>query len=952
MEPDHQETEKNNEKLIDISTIAPAATIVGSSTTNEPGESANFFELDSNFSIMNINDGKKQEEKFPDNQAKVMNLNVIDEVSLSSSSTTNDPNQSAITDPNPDDYLIEPGKQSDNFVDLNFTLNQSKVLDPVELKQTNPAAVLFEEKSNDNDLKKSQQQADYSLEIQDDITNILDEKFDLLEMSNSQISDNNNLDSMNELQNEQIPIMMMNSSSVEIASESLPSEIMDLQPKSINQTDNSVVSMDSSVVEQQQQQTFQGSASDSSHESQKSFIEKFDDSNVADMDFPATTATTNITEQQIIPPIEVDRSSNILEQQQQQPSSVATSFIESEDSRILPVQSSIDQSSLMAGDSMNLSSTFKVSEIVDIPQDSRTEFVEPLIVDETIDSGEKLVEKLVDPFDTMATTISSNTVQSSEQQQKPVPENNPNVDSNEISVSEKQVVPMDDNVENNFGAASTTFNPLPDNNDNLLSGDASTTLSSSSSSMANKPDNLVDEQQHLATSTLVAAAAVEKAISTAVSQTSAVSSSSVLLPTSAPSTTKILSSVDNADDDDVDDVDDEKQVEKSKEIFEKSAKSTSTTSIKNDQIIDDDDDDDFIEEKPVTLNRLEQPQQQQQEEEIFSEQLPPPPQLEPEEQLSSSLLLSSSNVLSANIDDHHSFEPKEIETTTTTASCKQPEQQESDSSELIFQESLSSESPAIEPVFEQKQKQQEKSLKKEQQILVENEQKIMGRKNFRQYSSDNSSAANNLEPDCLQNFIQSLFGPCAADILYWRDPKNSGAVFGIGLVILFSLTIFSVISVVAYTLLFTLLATLSFRVYKNVMQAVNKTDDGHPFKEYLEVDLTPNQERAHEIADQILSHFNCFVNRMRSVLLVEDYVESFKYLFMFWALTFIGSWFNGMTLVILAYIGAFSLPKVYEMNQAQVDHYISMVVSKINEITEKIPFLKKATAAVAEKKDN
>ncbi|KAH9426613.1 Reticulon-like protein [Dermatophagoides pteronyssinus] len=730
-------------------------TIVGSSSTNEPGESANFFELDSNFSIMNINDGKKQEEKFidNDNQAKVMNLNVIDEV----------------------------------------------ILDPVELKQTNPAAVLFEEKSNDNDLKKSQQQADYSLEIQDDITNILDEKFDLLEMSNSQISDNNNLDSMNELQNEQIPIMMMNSSSVEIASESLPSEIMDLQPKSINQTDNSVVSMDSSVVvEQQQQPTFQGSASDSSHESQKSFIEKFDDSNVADMDFPATTATTNITEQQIIPPIEVDRSSNILEQQQQQPSSVATSFIESEDSRILPVQSSIDQSSLMAGDSMNLSSTFKVSEIVDIPQDSRTEFVEPLIVDETIDSGEKLVEKLVDPFDTMATTISSNTVQSSEQQQKPVPENNPNVDSNEISeVSEKQVVPMDDNVENNFGAASTTFNPLPDNNDNLLS--------------------------------------------------------------------------------------------------------------------------------------------------------------EPEEQLSSSLLLSSSNVLSANIDDHHSFEPKEIETTTTTASCKQqqqPEQQESDSSELIFQESLSSESPAIEPVFEQKQKQQEKSLKKEQQILVENEQKIMGRKNFRQYSSDNSSAANNLEPDCLQNFIQSLFGPCAADILYWRDPKNSGAVFGIGLVILFSLTIFSVISVVAYTLLFTLLATLSFRVYKNVMQAVNKTDDGHPFKEYLEVDLTPNQERAHEIADQILSHFNCFVNRMRSVLLVEDYVESFKYLFMFWALTFIGSWFNGMTLVILAYIGAFSLPKVYEMNQAQVDHYISMVVSKINEITEKIPFLKKATAAVAEKKDN
>ncbi|OTF82776.1 reticulon-1-like protein [Euroglyphus maynei] len=74
---------------------------------------------------------------------------------------------------------------------------------------------------------------------------------------------------------------------------------------------------------------------------------------------------------------------------------------------------------------------------------------------------------------------------------------------------------------------------------------------------------------------------------------------------------------------------------------------------------------------------------------------------------------------------------------------------------------------------------------------------------------------------------------------------------------------------------------------------------------------------------------------MRSVLLVEDYVESFKYLFMFWALTFIGSWFNGMTLVILAYIGAFSLPKVYEMHQAQIDQYINLVVSKVHEVTEK-----------------
>lgn len=42
------------------------------------------------------------------------------------------------------------------------------------------------------------------------------------------------------------------------------------------------------------------------------------------------------------------------------------------------------------------------------------------------------------------------------------------------------------------------------------------------------------------------------------------------------------------------------------------------------------------------------------------------------------------------------------------------------------------------------------------------------------------------------------------------------------------------------------------------------------------MDITPNQDRAHEIADQLLSHLNCFLTRMRSVILVEDYVESLK----------------------------------------------------------------------------
>ncbi len=126
-------------------------------------------------------------------------------------------------------------------------------------------------------------------------------------------------------------------------------------------------------------------------------------------------------------------------------------------------------------------------------------------------------------------------------------------------------------------------------------------------------------------------------------------------------------------------------------------------------------------------------------------------------------------------------------------------------------------------------------------------------------------------------------------------------------------------------------------------------------RDYLEIEITPSPDRIHEIVDTVVAHGTCFINRMRSILLVEDIVDSLKvchftlvdkvfvfinsffrqYLLIFWALTYIGGWFNGLTLILLAYIAAFSLPKVYEQNKAQIDQYLELANSKIAEISDK-----------------
>lgn len=174
------------------------------------------------------------------------------------------------------------------------------------------------------------------------------------------------------------------------------------------------------------------------------------------------------------------------------------------------------------------------------------------------------------------------------------------------------------------------------------------------------------------------------------------------------------------------------------------------------------------------------------------------------------------------------------------------------------------------------------------------------------------------------------------NLIYWRDVKKTGIVFGSVMVVLLSLTYLSLISVVAYTSLTILTGTIAFRIYKNIMQAVQKSQDGPPFKEFLEMDTNLEVAKVQEATEVAVTHFNSAVSELKRLFLVEDLVDSVKFGCMLWCLTYIGSWFNGLTLVILAVTALFTLPKVYEQNQAQVDQYVGMVRTQVNDVMAKV----------------
>ncbi|XP_034966848.1 reticulon-4 isoform X2 [Zootoca vivipara] len=190
-----------------------------------------------------------------------------------------------------------------------------------------------------------------------------------------------------------------------------------------------------------------------------------------------------------------------------------------------------------------------------------------------------------------------------------------------------------------------------------------------------------------------------------------------------------------------------------------------------------------------------------------------------------------------------------------------------------------------------------------------------------------------------------MHSSAVVDLLYWRDVKKTGAVFGSGLFLLLSLTVFSIVSVVAYIALVLLSVTISFRIYKGVIQAIQKSEEGHPFRAYLDKDVAVSEELVQKYSHMVLGHFNNTVKELRRLFLVDDLVDSLKFAVLMWVFTYVGALFNGLTLLILALISLFSVPIIYEKHQVQIDHYLGLVNKNVKDavakIQAKIPGLKR-----------
>merc|ERR1712168_1324508 len=165
----------------------------------------------------------------------------------------------------------------------------------------------------------------------------------------------------------------------------------------------------------------------------------------------------------------------------------------------------------------------------------------------------------------------------------------------------------------------------------------------------------------------------------------------------------------------------------------------------------------------------------------------------------------------------------------------------------------------------------------------------------------------------------------------WEDPIYSGVVFGSVFSTLVAICYYSLISVFAYASLTLLMAVIGIKIYTYVMVTFLKKETTNPIAKIAGCELTIPADRVDDYASRGTDKVNC----------------SIKFGLSLWVLTYIGSWFNAMTLLIMGWVGLFSVPKIYVNNKAQIDPVLDQIKAKLNEVSDKVTSLMPAKAVAA-----
>jgi len=175
----------------------------------------------------------------------------------------------------------------------------------------------------------------------------------------------------------------------------------------------------------------------------------------------------------------------------------------------------------------------------------------------------------------------------------------------------------------------------------------------------------------------------------------------------------------------------------------------------------------------------------------------------------------------------------------------------------------------------------------------------------------------------------------ALALIYWEDQKKSAAVMGVGLLwfALIGWIGFSSVTVLCYAALFHLVARFLYRLGCRVLADLGMIQK-QPVPEAPTTFVTEEEVQLHLKTATAL--VNSTLHAAYTLAVCDCTPLVIKWIFGLYAAALAGKLFGTTGLCFMAFVAAFSLPKIYMHKQAQIDKALLQASEKAVELSVKV----------------
>jgi len=175
----------------------------------------------------------------------------------------------------------------------------------------------------------------------------------------------------------------------------------------------------------------------------------------------------------------------------------------------------------------------------------------------------------------------------------------------------------------------------------------------------------------------------------------------------------------------------------------------------------------------------------------------------------------------------------------------------------------------------------------------------------------------------------------ALALIYWEDQKQSAAVVGVGLLwfTLIGWIGYSSVTVLCYAALFHLVARFLYRLGCRILADLNMIQK-RPLPEAPTTFVTEEEVLLH--LKTVAALVNSTLHAAYTLAVCDCTPLVIKWIFGLYAAALAGKLFGTTGLCFMAFVAAFSLPKLYQHKQAQIDQALQQASEKVVALSVKL----------------